>query len=599
LEARWFSWVKSGYLDVDTIAKKKVVNYQGLRLVQERDKIISFIEKENILGEDVLEGVVKKQQETGQGIISILKEDELVGDEDLTKVIMFDKNIEFTTLSPDMIDPMAAQMVSYELVNQHNLIPVKKEGKKLYVAMSSPLNLAVRDQIEARTGCQVVPLYATISAVRQAVMYHFNVGNVTRQDIVSLRLKQSPTDESTDTIISKFKSPEVANAPVTRLVSSIINGAIDARASDIHIEPQEYDVRVRYRVDGFLRDAIEIPSSVQQEVVSHIKILTDMDISEHRLPQDGHLGVQFRGKEYDLRVSSLPSVGGEKIVMRVLDKSTGIWDLDEIVASAEDNKKFRTLINNPNGMLLLTGPTGSGKTTTLYSVLQVLNTPEKNIVTVEDPVEYRLKGVTQVQVNPAVGVTFANGLRSIVRQDPDIILVGEIRDLETAEIAIRAALTGHLVLSTLHTNDAVGVVSRLVDLGVPPFMVASTLLGAVSQRLIRTCCDECKQPKQPSQNELNCLQGLLKEGEKVSLYRSRGCNACYHTGYYGRKAIFEILPITGQIRKMIVDGNSTDEIKSQAVKEDMRTLRMRGLEEVLAGKTTLEELERVVDMRLK
>jgi len=567
--------------------------------VQDQDKIISFIEKENILPEDVLQDVIKKQQETGQGIISILKDEELVGDENLTKIIMFDRDIEFITLSPDIIDPMAAQMVSYEIVNQHNLIPVKKEGKKLYVAMASPLNLAVRDQIEARTGCQVVPLYATLSAIRQAVMYHFNVGNVTRQDIVSMRLKQTPTDKSADSIIAKFKSPEVANAPVTRLVSSIINGAIDARASDIHIEPQEHDVRVRYRVDGILRDAIEIPSSVQLEVVSHIKILTDMDISEHRLPQDGHLSVQFRGKDYDLRVSSLPSVGGEKIVMRVLDKSMGIWDFDDIVGSAEDNKKFRELIKSPSGIILLTGPTGSGKTTTLYSVLQVLNTPDQNIVTIEDPVEYRLKGVTQVQVNVAAGITFANGLRSIVRQDPDIILVGEIRDLETAEIAIRAALTGHLVLSTLHTNDAVGVVSRLVDIGVPPFMLASTVLGSVSQRLIRTCCDKCRQTYKPSREELDCLQDLIKEDENINLYRSGGCNSCYHTGYYGREAIFEVLPITYQIRKMIVEGNSADEIKAEAIKEGMKTLRLNGLEEVLAGRTTLEELERVVDVRLK
>jgi type IV pilus assembly protein PilB len=349
-------------------------------------------------------------------------------------------------------------------------------------------------------------------------------------------------------------------------------------------------------VDGILREAIEMPSSVQQEVVSHIKILTDMDISEHRLPQDGHMSVQFRGKEYDLRVSSLPSVGGEKIVMRVLDKTTGVWNLDDVVASKEDNNKFRELIKCPCGILLVTGPTGSGKTTTLYSVLQVLNTPDLNIVTVEDPVEYRLKGVTQVQVNPAAGVTFANGLRSIVRQDPDIIFVGEIRDLETAEIAIRAALTGHVVLSTLHTNDAVGVLSRLVDLGVPPFMVASTLVGSISQRLIRTSCEKCRQMCKPSQEEQECLGEL---GNGVSLYRGNGCNACYHTGYYGREAIFEILPITYQIRKMIVEGNSNDEIKEQAVKEGMKTLRIRGIEEVLAGRTTLEELQRGVDVRVK
>jgi len=342
--------------------------------MQDEAEIISFLTKENILGEDILQGVIKKQQDTGRSVVDILKEDELVGDDALTKVILFSNGVEFVTLSPEMIDPMAAQMVSYETVNKHNLIPVKKEGNKLYIAMASPLNLAVRDQIEAKTGCQVVPLYATGSAIRQAVMYHFNVGNVTRQDIVSLRLKQSPSEKSPHGR-AKFKSSNVADAPVTRLVSSIINGAIDGRASDIHIEPQEYDVRVRYRVDGILHDAIEIPSSVQQGVISHIKILTDMDISEHRMPQDGHLTVQFHDKEYDLRVSSLPSVGGEKIVMRILDKSAGLWAFDDIVTSAADSKKLKDLISNPYGMILLTGPTGSGKTTTLYSVCLLYTSP--------------------------------------------------------------------------------------------------------------------------------------------------------------------------------------------------------------------------------
>ncbi|MHC4911711.1 MAG: GspE/PulE family protein [Planctomycetota bacterium] len=550
--------------------------------MQDEAEIISFLTKENILGEDILQDVIKKQQDTGQSVIDILKEDELVGDDALAKVIVFSNGVEFVTLSPEMIDPMAAQMVSYETVNRNNLIPVKKEGNKLYVAMASPLNLAIRDQIEAKTGCQVVPLYATGSAIRQAVMYHFNVGNVTRQDIVSLRLKQSPSEKSAGGR-GKFRSSNVADAPVTRLVSSIINGAIDGRASDIHIEPQEYDVRVRYRVDGILHDAIEIPSSVQQGVISHIKILTDMDISEHRMPQDGHLTVQFHDKEYDLRVSSLPSVGGEKIVMRILDKSAGLWAFDDIVTSATDNKKLKELISNPYGMILLTGPTGSGKTTTLYSVLQSLNTPEKNIVTVEDPVEYRLNGVTQVQVNPVAGLTFANGLRSIVRQDPDIIFVGEIRDLETAEIAISAALTGHLVLSTLHTNDAVGAVSRLVNIGVQPFLVASALLGAVAQRLVRTCCDMCKQTYEPSQEELKILRDLPDKNQDIKLHRSRGCNTCYHTGYYGRKAIYEILSITPEIRRMIVAGCGDDEIRAQAGKEGMRTLKESGIEEVLAG----------------
>jgi type IV pilus assembly protein PilB len=324
--------------------------------------------------------------------------------------------------------------------------------------------------------------------------------------------------------------------------------------------------------------------------------MSEMDISEKRMPQDGHMAVQHDGREYDLRVSSLPATGGEKIVMRILDKCSGKWSLDTVVSSPEDNQKFRRLINNPYGMILLTGPTGCGKTTTLYAVLQLLNVPERNIVTVEDPVEYRLEGITQLQVRPAAGVTFASALRSIVRQDPDVILVGEIRDPETAEIAISAALTGHLVLCTMHTNDAAGAVSRLINLGVAPFLVASALLGAVAQRLVRTVCTDCKQPYKPTVEELSSI--FVKSPEnKIQLYKGIGCQACRKTGYHGRKGVFEILPVSPQIRKMITDGSSDGQIKQQAMQEGMRSLTKSAIDEVLQGTTTVEELMRVVDMR--
>jgi len=417
------------------------------------------------------------------------------------------------------------------------------------------------------------------------------VQSVTRQTIASMRLKQD---------VGKLKLgtelPVVADDPTTKLVSSIITGAINAMASDIHIEPQKPDMRVRYRVDGLLRDVIDVPSSALREVVSHIKILADMDISERRVPQDGHIALKHDDKDYDLRVSSLPAIGGEKIVIRVLDKSINRWALDEIATSPDDNRKFRSLVKNPYGMLLLTGPTGCGKTTTLYSILRLLNTPEKNIVTVEDPVEYSLDGITQVQVKPVAGMIFASALRSILRQDPDIILVGEIRDLETAEMAVSAALTGHLVLSTLHTKDAAGAISRLINLGIPPFLVASALLGTAAQRLIRTTCPKCKQPYTPTPEELELLLPSSDRGRDVRLYRGAGCNDCDHTGYRGRKAIYEILCVSQQIRKMIVGANSDDVIKQQAIKEGMRTVRKSAVDEVLAGVTTPDELMRVVDV---
>ena len=455
------------------------------------------------------------------------------------------------------------------------------------------MNLSIRDAIATKTGYKVVPLAATIEAVKQAAAFHFNVESVTKQDIVAMRLKSSSAGESKS---KKSQSAKVADAPIVRLVDSIITGGIDARCSDIHIEPQEPDMRVRYRVDGILVEALNIPSSAQLEVISHIKILADMDISERRIPQDGHIGFEHNGKEYDLRVSTLPATGGEKIVLRVLDTTVGLEGLELIANTEENYNKLKSLISNPYGMVLLTGPTGSGKTTTLYSMMQALNTDDRNIVTIEDPVEYRLNGITQIQTQPSIGMTFAAGLKSILRQDPDIILVGEIRDNETAEIAVSAALTGHLVLSTLHTNDAVGAVSRLVSLGVPAFQVASSLLGAVAQRLVRIICPNCKKSYAPSKEEIKDIT-LGESAQDVKLYRGEGCSDCRNTGYRGRQGVYEIFNISPEIRRMIVDGASDDKIQQKAMEQGMKTLRLEGVSQALEGTTSLNELLRVIDMR--
>jgi len=561
-------------------------------MMQEQEQTIAYIRRENILDEQTLRELLRQQQESGQSLISIIKKSGLVNDEQLLKIVAASNKIEFVNLSPDMVDPLAAHMVTYEMANKHNVIPVRKENDKLLVAMSSPLNLAVRNEIEVKSGFEVVPLAATPEAIRQAIAYHFNVKNITRQAITSMRLEDENSQQEQDS----SRELRISDDPITRLVNSILNGAIDARASDIHIEPQQPDMRVRYRIDGILHDTISVPASAHPELISHIKIVAGMDISERRVPQDGHLSIKRDGRQYDMRVSSLPGVMGEKIVIRILDKHATKWSIDTTVTSPDDNRRFRELISNPYGMLLLTGPTGSGKTTTLYSILQVLNTPEKNIVTVEDPVEYRLDGITQLQVNPAAGLTFASALRSIVRQDPDIILVGEIRDYETAEIAISAALTGHLVLSTLHTNDAAGAISRLINLGIPPFLVASALLGTAAQRLVRKLCPACRKKYRPSEQELVRLFAGQPPHRDIELERGAGCITCHKTGYLGRKSIYEILSISPTIRQMIVKTSSDDAIKQQAVKEGMRTLRDSAVEEVLNGQTTLDEIMRVVDM---
>ncbi len=563
--------------------------------MNERDPVIALLSDENVLDPTALESVLERHRDTGDSIVSILKHEHLLEEEEFTRIVARANGIEFIDLSAEMIDPMVAHLISHDLASRSNVIPIERHEGSLRVAMDSPLDLATRDEIELKTGYRVVPVAAVPAAIRQAIQYHFDEANVTKQVIASMRLKEEPGSEPAGTG-KHVRSLVTGDDPISKLVASIIKGAISARASDVHIEPQSPDVRVRHRVDGTLRDTVRIPGSVQPEVVSHIKIMADMDISERRVPQDGHMTFEHDGREYDLRVSSLPSVGGEKVVLRILDKTVQRWALDKVVVSPEDNQLFRTLVTNPYGMLLLTGPTGSGKTTTLYSVLQLINTPERNIVTVEDPVEYCLGGITQVQVKPVAGMTFPSALRSILRQDPDVILIGEIRDHETAEIAIGAALTGHLVLSTLHTNDAAGAISRLANLGVSPFLVGSALLGAAAQRLVRTCCPKCKEAYEASEVERIILFGEGKQKDGLQLWRSAGCNHCYETGYMGRKSIYEILPVSQRIRKMIVEETDDDAIKAQAISEGMRTLRQSAIDMVLAGWTTVEEIMRVVDM---
>jgi len=554
----------------------------------------TFGADEKILSEAELQALLDRQAETGESLESVLGRETELDEEQQVKVVAAAYDIEYVDLSVETIDSIVAHLVSHEVATRHNVIPVRRDKNVLTVAMSHPLDLRARDEIEMKTGYKVVPVAATSGAIQQAIRFHFDVASVTKQAIASMRLK-GDADAATEEKREKLFG--VGDDPITRLVASLIRGGIDAGASDIHIEPQGSDLRVRYRVDGMLRSAVSVPPSAQAEVLSHVKILADMDISERRIPQDGHLTIGHNDKEYDLRVSSLPAVGGEKIVLRILDKTTERWSLDAVVSSPADNAKFREMVANPYGMLLLTGPTGSGKTTTLYSVLQLVNTPEKNIVTVEDPVEYRLAGITQVQVRPVAGMTFASALRSILRQDPDVILIGEIRDLETAEIAVSAALTGHLVLSTLHTNDAAGAVSRLINIGIPPFLVASSLLGTVAQRLIRTICPKCRRRYAATSDERTLLGLSPRQRKRVMLARGSGCAACYGLGYQGRKSVYEILRISSDLRRMIADGQSDGALKEQALSEGMRTLRMSALDEARHGVTTVDEVARVVDLK--
>ncbi len=559
------------------------------------DPIITALASEHIVDPPVLEKLIESQRETGQSILSILRQEKLLSEEQILRAVAKANHIEYVELTADLVDPMIAHLISRDVANRYNVIPMQRQEGALAVAMGAPWDLAARDEIEVKTGYRVIPVAASPAAIRQVIGRHYDEVDITKQVVASMRLKE---DAAIGPAASehRVRALREGDDPISKLVSSIVRGAVSSGASDVHIEPQPPDLRVRYRIDGTLRDTIRVPASVQQEVVSHIKIMADMDISERRMPQDGHATIEHEGAEYDLRVSSLPAIGGEKIVLRILDKRVERWSFDKVVTSSHDNEMFRQLTGNPYGMLLLTGPTGSGKTTTLYSVLQLINTPVKNIVTVEDPVEYRLDGITQVQVKPVAGMTFPSALRSILRQDPDVILIGEIRDRDTAEIAIGAALTGHLVLSTLHTNDAAGAVSRLINLGIPAFLVGSALLGSAAQRLIRTCCPRCRQPYRASESEVRILFGHSPPADEVQLWRGSGCSQCYQSGYLGRKSIYEILSVSRRVQRMIIDKADDDAIKEQAVSQGMRTLRMAAIDEVLAGRTTLEEIMRVVDM---
>ena len=562
--------------------------------MEKNDLLISYLREGDVLGESALNELVECCDSSGKSIIAALKSENLVTKDQMTRAIAVSNGIEFITLSPDMIDQIAVRLVPYDMARQYDLVPVRIDKDKLFVAMSSPMNLSIRDTIEAKSGYKVIPLAATSESIKQCISYYFNVESVTRQDIVAMRLKHSPNNEVK---AKKSHGSKVADAPIVRLVDSLITGAIESRSSDIHIEPHEPDMRVRYRVDGILVEAVKIPIGAQLEVISHIKILADMDISERRIPQDGHIHYEHNDKGYDLRVSSLPATGGEKIVIRILDATSGLKKLESIVNGDTDLQKFQRLIANPYGMILLTGPTGSGKTTTLYSLIQALNKPDKNIVTIENPVEYRLNGITQIQTKSEVGMTFASGLRSILRQDPDIILVGEIRDYETAEIAVSAALTGHLVLSTLHSNDAVGAVSRLVSLGIPHFQIATSLLGTVAQRLVRTICPKCKTSYSPEPKEVELLCTETQGKEDLSLYRGTGCDICRQTGYLGRQGIYEIFEMSPELGTMLINEASDDALKTKAISEGMRPLKAQGISQVKGGVTTVEELYRVVDMR--
>lgn len=526
---------------------------------------------------------------------SILDSLKIVGEDKLSEAKAKMLGVPYISLEATSFSPQALGFVPEAVVQRFNLIPFLYDEKTrtLSIAMANPVDLEAVSFVRERTGLNVKVFAATPSAVKQAIDLQY------RQELVGQvgeALKETEELHATNVVDSTKISKIIKEAPIAKIVSTILEYAVRSRASDVHIEPLEERIRVRYRIDGILYDRLSLPKSVQESVISRIKILAEMKIDEHRTPQDGRFNFQSEGKEVDLRISVLPTAHGEKIVMRLLRKTGGVPTLQELGLGGTALKSLEANILRPHGIIIVCGPTGSGKTTTLYAVLDELNSTKVNIMTLEDPIEYEMIGVNQVQINPGVGLTFATGLRSFLRQDPNIILVGEVRDKETTDLAIQAALTGHLVFSTLHTSNAAGALPRLLDLGAEAFLLSSTMNAIVGQRIVRKLCNNCKAPYTPPESmtaEIKKELGSLLPSAGVKLYRAVGCSECDSSGYFGRVGIFEVLPITQKLADLILKRGDANTLQAEAVAEGMITMKQDGYLKVVNGVTTIEEVLRV------
>jgi len=532
--------------------------------------------------------------ERGRSVGRVVIELGFVTEASLVAILSEQLGLEFLDLTEAQIDASAVAMVPEATARRHSCIPVGFDDEnRLVVAMADPANVVAVDDIRALTKRDVKAIVSTKADVLTAITRHYRIDRTAETLAEEAAAEKEAEDKSLEAVVASAGGED---APIIKLVNLLITQAINDRASDIHIEPDEKTLRVRFRIDGVLHEVMTPPKSVQSGITSRLKIMAEINIAERRIPQDGRISLVVQGKAVDIRVATLPTVHGEKIVMRLLDKSSVLLQLSDLGFLPENFLRFEESYTKPYGMILVTGPTGSGKSTTLYATLNIKNSPEVNIITVEDPVEYQLPGVNQVQTNNKAGLTFASALRSILRSDPDIVLIGEIRDRETAQISIEAALTGHLVLSTLHTNDAPSALTRLVEMGIEPFLVASSLDCVLAQRLARKLCDRCKEPYVPTAEELATARFPFDPKEELpKIFRPVGCGACGQTGYKGRMAIHEVMTVTEDIERMLTEQHSSSEdIARYAHSQGMLSLRMDGMEKVRMGLTSIEEILRVV-----
>ncbi|OGY07823.1 MAG: hypothetical protein A2782_01630 [Candidatus Blackburnbacteria bacterium RIFCSPHIGHO2_01_FULL_43_15b] len=560
--------------------------------------LVDILVSENILTSVNADKIKLQEVQTGKSQEEIIKSQGLVKPDQLARAFATLYNIPFVDLNQIPTSPEALNMVPQSVASRFKVFPtlLDRDKGEVQLAMSNPLDLGATEFIEQLTKLRVRPLAATLSQVEDMINQRYSVGLA--QEVTAAIKEAAPTDNTNTVDLSKLDQV-IREAPIARIVKELLTFAVKSRASDIHIEPEEKGTRVRYRIDGILQEKFTMPRSFHDSLISRIKILGGMKIDERRIPQDGRFNFKSAAEEVDLRVSSLPTVHGEKIVMRLLKKSGGVPKLIELGLRGRALKNLEDSILRPHGIIIICGPTGSGKTTTLYSVLSKINTPKVNIMTLEDPVEYQIAGVNQVQINPAAGLTFASGLRSFLRQDPNVIMVGEIRDAETSELAIQASLTGHLVFSTLHTNNASGVLPRLLDMGAEPFLLASTMTCVVAQRVVRTIHEDCKIEYEPDATviaEMKQNLGALwseKDGEPIKLYKGKGDPECGNTGYKGRMGIYEVMPITEKIARLVSEKSPAADIEKVARDEGMVTMKQDGYLKALEGLTTVEEVLRV------
>ncbi len=556
-----------------------------------------LLTSKGLINNEQLREALEKQKETKQLLGQVIIDLGFAKEADVVMTLKEQTGMSSINLNQLEIPRDIIERVSASIARIYKIIPVRWEGDTLIVAMADPLNVHALNDLRFLLGCEVKGAISTEEHVDRAIEKHYG----TEMESVGELLEELGQKAGKVTELEVDKEPETdiqqlqqltEQVPVVKLLNLVLMQAVKARASDIHFEPFEDQFKIRYRVDGSLYEMVPPPKHLSLALASRIKVMANLDIAERRLPQDGRIQINMGGREVDLRISTLPTVFGESIVMRVLDRSVVMLSLEHVGMLPDDFRKLAQMIKRPNGIVLATGPTGCGKTTTLYSALRMLNSPEVKIITTEDPVEYNIPGIMQVQIKEAIGLTFANCLRHILRQDPDIILVGEIRDLETAEIAIQASLTGHLVFSTLHTNDAPSTITRLIDMQIEPFLITSTLEAVLAQRLVRTICQNCREPYQPDAEWLKAIGLTVEEARERTFSRGKGCDICDGIGYKGRTGIFELLVMSEGVRVLIIERSPTKDIRAKAREEGMRTMREDGLEKIYQGITTIEEIVR-------